>query len=151
MTISVEDDEELIRILFTDRMTSPAGELEKEAFPVDELIEKDGKSVSVDRLNLLPDRDCIKCKLITYENPFRGREKWGFSSGFVRYIRAIHSQDGMRVFEVYADPIENHPPAPWDPAHAKIVRADASFTRGFVRGYRDKLVEVFQGSVTQIF
>lgn len=151
MSVSVEDHEELIRILFTDRMTSSAGKLENEAFPVDELIEKDGKSVSVDRLPLLPDRGCIEYKLITYENPFRGREKWGFSSGLVEHIRAIHSQDGKRVFEVYADPIENHPPAPWDPAHAKIVRADASFTKGFVRGYRDKLIEVFQGNVTQLF
>lgn len=151
MSVPVEDHEEVIRLLFTDRMTSSVGELEKEAFPVDELIERNGKSVSVDRLLLLPDRECIKCKLITYENPPRGREKWGFASGCVEYIRAIHSQDGMRVFEVYADPIENHPPAPWDPAHAKIVRADENFTKGFVRGYRDKLVEVFQGSVTQVF
>lgn len=145
------DAEQLVRVLFTDRMTSSAGELESEAFPVDELIEKDGKSVSVDRLDLLPDRECIKHKLITYENPSRGREKWGFALGVVGAVRAITSQDGRRVFEVYPDPIENFPPAPWDRAHAKIVRADSSFTKAFVRGYRDQLIGIFQGQVTQIF
>jgi hypothetical protein len=38
MTDILGDGEELVRVLFTDRMTSSVGELEKEAFPVDELI-----------------------------------------------------------------------------------------------------------------
>lgn len=151
MADKLGDEEELVRVLFTDRMTSSVGELEKEAFPVDELIEREGKSVSVDRLGLLPDRKWIEHKLLTYENPSRGREKWGFALGLVGAVRAISSQDGARVFEVYPDPIEHFPPAPWDRAHAKIVRADSSFTKGFVRGYRDKLVDIFQINVTRIF
>ena len=151
MSDPLGNEEELVRMLFTDRMTSSDGELEKEAFPVDELIEKDGKSVSVDRQELLPSFECISQKLVTYENPSRGREKWGFALGLVEGVRSISSQHEARVFEVYPDPNENFPPAPWDPAHAKIVRADASFTKGFVRGYRDKLVEVFQGRVTRLF
>lgn len=151
MTSALGDEEKLARLLFTDRMTSSIGDLEKEAFPVDELVEKDGKSVSVDRLALLPNHECISHKLVTYENPSRGREKWGYALGIVESVRAISSQDGVRVFEVYLDPIENFPPAPWDRAHAKIVKADASFTRGFVRGYRDKLVETFQGQVFKIY
>ncbi len=151
MSERLGNQEVLVRVLFTDRMTSSDGELEKEAFPVDELVEKDGKSVSVDRLALLPSCECISHKLVTHENPCRGREKWGFALGRAEGVRAISSQDGVRVFEVYPDPIENFPPAPWDRAHAKIVRADASFTKGFVRGYRDKLVEIFQGQVTRLF
>ena len=141
------DQENLVRLLFTDRMTSSAGKLEKEAFPVDELVEKNGKSVSVDRLGLLPDCKWIMHKLVTYENPSRGRARWGFALGCSGCIRSIFSQDGKQVFEVCPDPIKNFPPAPWDKAHAKIVRADVSFTKGFVRGYRDKLVDVFQGNV----
>jgi hypothetical protein len=151
MSDTLGNEEVLVRILFTDRMTSSSGELENEAFPVDELIEKDGKSLSVDRLAFLLSHDCIKHKLITFENHSRGREKWGFALGLVGGIRSITSQDGARVFGVHPDPIENFPPAPWDRAHAKIVRADASFTKGFVRGYRDKLVEIFQAQVTRIF
>jgi len=132
-------------------MTSSNGKLENEAFPVDELIGKAGKSVSVDRLVLLPSNDWIKHKLITYENPSRGREKWGFALGRAEDVRLITSQNGAKVFEVYPDPIENYPPAPWDRAHAKIVRADASYTKGFLRGYRDRLVDVFQAKVERVF
>jgi hypothetical protein len=146
----VGSNEAVIRLLFHHRMVSEIGILSPEAFPTDELIEKGGKSVSVDRSALLKVPEQVRCKLVTYERPDKGRAKWGYAESVVQKIEGILDADGRSVFSVFADPLENFPPSPWDHAHAKVVRADASFGKGFVRGYRDKLIEAFQASVTPL-
>lgn len=151
MSVKVAEFENVVRLLFSHRMTGEDGELTPEAFPTDELIEKNNKSVSVDREEMLLDYNHILNKLITYERPEKGRAKWGSSHAIVDAIVSIKDQDGTQVFRVLEDPLENYPPAPWDAAHAKIVRADESFSKGFIRGYRDKLVKVFQSDVRKIF
>ena len=79
------------------------------------------------------------------------RAKWGFCTAIVGEVRSIHSQCGQQVFDVFNDPIESSPPAPWDKAHAKTVRASTEFGKAFVRGYRDQLIEVFQNNVVRLF
>jgi len=148
MNVAVCNSEDVVRLLFFHRMTSDSGVLEKEAFPADELAEVSGKSVSVDRLNLIKVPEDIDNKLATFERPEKGRSRWGFTYSGVQAVSNIRSQCGKQVFAVFEDPIENYPPAPWDAAHGKLVRANSSFSKSFVRGYRDKLVEVFQANVT---
>ncbi len=144
----VASEEQLVRLLFSTRMVDDSGTLGKEAFPVDELIEKSGKSVSVDELSKLDMPEHVDNKLETYQNPARDRHRWGFALAVCSQITSIMSQEGLQVYSVLKDPIEgNFPPAPWDHAHAKIIRADSSFGKGFVRGYRDKLTELYQENV----
>lgn len=143
--------EEVVRLLFSDRMIGDAGVLTVQAFPIDELIESNGKSVSVDRTSLLTP-GMIEDKLVTYENPERGRERWGWCAASVSsIIQIVDQKDNTPVFDVREDQIlNNFPPNPWDHAHAKIVRAHAGMTKGFIRGYRDKLLDVFQGGVKRL-
>jgi hypothetical protein len=151
MSNYVGDNEELIRALFADQMVTTSGDLTTNAFPVDELIEKENKSVSVDRESLLSRKSLIKEKIEKNENPNSKRAKWGYATGLTSEIRNIESQCGKKVFEIYPDPISKTPADPWDNAHAKIVRADQSFSKGFIRGYRDKLIAAFQKNVTKLF
>jgi hypothetical protein len=149
--VEVPRCEHIYRLLFTDRMVDVNGKLSLEAFPTDELVEIDGKSVSVDRESLIQD-GWLVCKLITYERPRSGRAKWGHCKSLVSRVTGITSQDGEQVFSVLEDRITgNFPPNPWDEAHAKIVRAKQSFSKGFVRGYRDKLIEAFEPTATRLF
>jgi len=143
--------EQLIRLLFHHRMVDSSGVLGSEAFPTEELIEKNGKSVSVDRLSMINRLDLIYHKLLTYENPTKGRAKWGHAVASRAQIEAITSQCGKQVFSCCSDPVVgNFPPNPWDAAHAKVTRARAEYSRGFVRGYKDKLCLEFQKSVFPI-
>lgn len=148
---NVPDHEGIVRLLFSHKMTAENGLLTVEAFPTDELVENNNKSVSVDREVMLPDQSCIINKLVTYERPDKGRAKWGSAHATVSAIVSIKDQNGVQVFKVLEDPLHNYPPAPWDAAHAKIIRADKTFSKGFVRGYRDKLVQAFQNDVRRIF
>ena len=150
MDSTVGYEETIIRLLFHHRMVENSGKLKKDAFPAAELAEVNGKSVSVDRAKFLLMPLHIVNKLKTYENAQKGRSKWGYCSAISSEISEIRSQGGKQVYCVLIDPIMNHPPAPWDHAHAKIVRADSNFSKGFLRGYRDKLTEVFQRSIVPI-
>jgi hypothetical protein len=147
----VHSDEFIYRLLFSHRMIDGEGKLSAEAFPTDELVEEKEKSVSVDRETLI-EKEWLKWKLVTYEKPEAGRAKWGHCRSQVVMIAGIISQDGKQVFSVLEDQITgNFPPNPWDNAHAKIVRASSSFSKSFVRGYRDKLIEAFEPTVVRLF
>jgi hypothetical protein len=132
-------------------MIDGEGKLSSEAFPTDELIENGGKSVSVDQESLIL-QEWLTWKLVTYERPEAGRAKWGHCKSLVATIRGITSPDGQQIFTVLEDRITgNFPPNPWDHAHAKVVRASKDFSKSFVRGYRDKLVEAFEPTILRIF
>lgn len=147
----VDADENVVRLLFSTRMVDGSGTLGKEAFPVDELIEKAGKSVSVDEMSQIEIPGHVSQKLETYQNPLRDRHRWGYAFATCNQIVNIKSQTGEQVYAVFKDPIEtNFPPAPWDQAHAKITRASPAFGKGFIRGYRDKLTELYQLQVVKV-
>lgn len=147
----VDADEHVVRLLFTTRMVNESGTLGKEAFPVDELIERSGKSVSVDEMSKIQIPSHVSHKLETYQNPTKGRHRWGYSYAVCHQVESIKAQTGEQVYAVFKDPIKtNFPPAPWDHAHAKIVRAQSEFTKSFIRGYRDQLTELFQQEVVKV-
>lgn len=144
MAVATINNENLCRLLFYHRMVSEDGALGKEAFPTNELIEAQGKSVSVDVMSSLSVPEHIYNKLVTYENPKAGRSKWGYAFANSAEIESVLSQCGKQVFKCTPDPLTSFPPAPWDHAHAKITRASEDMGKGFVRGYRDKLRQLFQ-------
>lgn len=144
------DNEIVIRLLFSDRMVVENGRLTSEAFPVDELMESNGKSVSIDRCHLM-NPDWIQSKLITYEKPEKGRARWGASYSAVSNVLDIQDEAKRSVFCVCADEIiDNFPPNPWDHAHAKIVSAQPEKGKGFIRGFRDKLIDAFSLDIRKI-
>lgn len=149
LTNELDHSEEIARLLFEHRMVAQNGVIGKEAFPVDELIEKNNKSVSVDRTSMM-EMGWYILKLRTYEKPENGRAGWGMAIASVRQVADITTVEGLPVFSVCEDPITSFPPPPWDPAHAKIVRAKPEYTKGFVRGYRDKLVAAFQENCKKV-
>lgn len=80
------------------------------------------------------------------------------SSSLASEIREITANDhsghkdwekfsSKQVFDVVADPNQQDDFPKWDRAHAKIIRADSAMTKGFVRGYRDKLRSLFQSNL----
>lgn len=142
----VSPTESVIRLLFHDRMVTLDGDIGPEAFPADELAENGGKSCSVDRLDLVEFPLHIVQKLNTFENSTKNRSKWGCCEATCAAVHSITSQCNRQVFCVVEDPIHKwYPPAPWAQAHACVVLASREYSKGFVRGYRDKLIEAFEG------
>ena len=151
----LSDREDVARLLFSDQMVDPqSGTLTDAAFPTNELAEvidkKTGakKSVSVDRCDLLSDVfHVLSAKGDVLQRPDRHRSKYGYACVTAAEIRSIvfAADDGTRsVFNTFEDPIQNGNHPLWDEAHAKLVRASPELTKGFLRGYRDKLSDLFQ-------
>ena len=144
----IDDTEELNRLLFSEQMVGDDGILKAEAFPMDELLEKDDKSASLDRSALLADRDTLlRQKLNELSNPESRRAAWGIGRSVASEVRTIALQDGRQAFEIFEDKLDNDPPKPWDEAHAKLVRSNSEYTRGLIRGCRDKLIDCFSQSI----
>ncbi len=152
----LSESEEVARLLFADSMVAATtGKLKTEAFPVDELVEIEGrdgkaKSVSVDRCcQLNPLKETLQEKASKFENPKANRSKWGFAIALTEEIRSIQTPDRQQVFDVFEDPVLGGYHPKWDCAHAKLVRAHQNHTRSLIRGYRDTLIEVFSKKVEQ--
>ena len=150
----VDDNENIARLLFADDMVkNSTGLLTSASFPTEELMEKhdrDGKpkSVSVDRCEMIsPLRSTLEEKAKVIEKPEKDRARWGFAISEVSAIREIISSDQKQVYEVFPDPLKDGQFPKWEHAHAKLVRALPSHTRGLVRGSRDKLIELFQSKM----
>ena len=149
----LSDEEEIARLIFHDQMIDPAtGKLTPAAFPTEELIEKidsrtgRAKSSSVDRCKLLQDvHETLCAKASTLENPEKNRAKWGYTCQTSARVRSILGPDNRSsVFNVFADAILDGDEPLWDHAHAKLVRAKSEYGKGFVRGYRDQLIQLFE-------
>lgn len=151
----LEDDEQVARLLFSDQMIDPStGKLKDAAFSTRDLIEevdsRSGKprSVSVDRCAMLANVHAVlEVKAETFQSTEKRRAKWGYARATARKIRSIlfNLTDGIGPpFNVFEDPIEDGKYPDWDSAHAKIIRAHPSYRKGQIRGYRDKLADLFQ-------
>ena len=149
---NVGDDEQIARLLFYPQMIRD-GELQPAAFPAEELAAEKGKNgSSVDRCDLLVDRDRILCdKAHEIENPTSKRELYGFCLCESKQIRAIKKETNFaQALEIFEDKIMgNDPPKPWDHAHALIRKFDASDTKAKIRGTRDKLCKIFSAHIVQ--
>ncbi|MCY4228381.1 MAG: hypothetical protein OXF20_11990 [Gammaproteobacteria bacterium] len=149
----VHDDEEVARLLFFPQMVDHSGgQLKQTVFPMDELLaNKNKRGVSVDRCGMLKDYETLlHSKAHENANPEGGRHPYGYCLGKVKHIRSIKIEyDGAKqAFEIFSDPIlDNNPSREWDHAHALIVRFSDIYTRGLLRGFRDRLIEVFSSSV----
>lgn len=149
----VQDDEEVARLLFSPQMLeSYSGQLKQTVFPMDELLaDKNKRGASADRCGMLEDHDTLlQSKARENANPAGERTPYGYCVGKVEQIRLIKLEyNGLQqAFEIYPDPIlDNDPPRKWDHAHALIVRFSDNYTRGLLRGVRDRLIEVFSPSV----
>lgn len=131
-------------------MINADGKIMKNAFPTDELLAlKCKKGVSVDRCNLLKDPEKIlhqKAKEIA--NPKANRKHWGYCIGKVKQIKSIVGNKSQQVFKISPDPIsDENNPKPWHLSHTIIVVSDPSCTRADLRGYRDKLTQVFSSKI----
>ncbi len=149
----VDDSEEIARLLLYPQMIKD-GKLKPSAFPVDELLAKEGKDgSSVDRCQLLPEIYCtLKDKAEEIANPHADRNPYGFSVAKASEIRNIPFNSKLeRAFEIWPDPIvrDKEPPKPWDDAHALIRGFDSSFTPGKIRGVRDKLIDLFSQQIVR--
>lgn len=146
------DGEQIARLLFYPQMIRD-GVLEPSAFPMDELLARKGKNgSSVDRCELLEDRDKMLCdKAHENANAAGGRAPYGFCLGKSEEIRAIEEENSSaQALEIFADEItDNDPPKPWDHAHALIRKFDSSYTRANLRGTRDQLSEIFSAYIVQ--
>ncbi len=158
----IRDEEEIARLLFYPQMVRD-GELTPSAFPLDELLTKKGKNgASVDRCDLLVDRDALlEQKSGEISNPDGGRKSFGFCVGLTAEVRAIETtvkekepESGVetevkrQALDVWPDEItENDPPKQWDQAHALMKKFDENYTRAHLRGTRDDLVEIFSKQI----
>ena len=144
----IADNEELNRLLFAGQMVDENGHLKIESFPMDELLEKEGKSASLDRTALLPNptQNLVE-KLLELENRDKNRSAWGLGKSLASSVRQIELQDGRQAFDVFEDRLVNNPPKVWDNAHAKLTRAKPEFSRSLLRGCRDKLIECFSENI----
>lgn len=128
------------------------GILTPSAFPMDELLAKQGKSgASVDRCKLLPNPDTLlREKSQGISNPAGGRNPYGFSVAEAYNIRAIVvDTTSAQALDIWPDEIRyNDPPKPWDDAHALIRKFDKEYTRAHLRGTRDHLTAIFSESIT---
>jgi len=144
----IDDSEQVARLLFGPQMIHD-GTLTPSAFPMDELLAQKGKNgSSVDRCNLLDDRDRLLCqKAHENANVAGGRAPYGFCFGKTEQIRGITIAGDLnptQALEIFPDEItDNDPPKPWDRAHALIRKFDDTYTRAKLRGVRDKLCGIF--------
>lgn len=143
----VDNSEEVARVLFDPDMVDSAGNLTARAFPTDELVRKNGKTVSVNRSSKFDDSHAeIKRRAAVMENPEKGRSAWGYRLGLVESVRQIRdSENQQRIFQVYCDPVEFD--GKIDVFHASITKASEGYTRGYVRGFRDHLATAFNKSI----
>ena len=148
----VQGEEKIARLLFHPQMVSQEGELKPNAFPMDDLVEANGRSVSVDRCGLLGKdfHQTLAKKAAKFANPDTGRHKHGYCLAIVRRVRAILGASNEQLFEVQADAIAQARPDPWDRAHAKIVRACPSHGKGYLRSHRDKLCTLFSEGMRRV-
>lgn len=142
--------EDIARLLFFAQMIDDDGKITNAAFSTEELVEQNGRSVSVDRCWLLGEGyyHILKLKAAVLANDEKNRAKYGYATAMASDIRAIIGSDGCPVFDVFPDEIVQPAPDPWDCAHAKLVRARKGLTKGYVRGYRDKLQDLFSKNIT---
>ena len=148
----VSDHEEIARLLFYPQMVRN-GELEPSAFPMDELLAKNGKNgSSVDRCDLLKDKVAIlKQKSKEISNPAAQRSPYGFCTARAEQIRAIpEEKNSKQALDVFPDEIrDNDPPKPWDHAHALLRKHNNEYTRANLRGTRDHLTKIFSKNLTE--
>lgn len=148
----VADGEQIARLLFYPQMIRD-GVLQPSAFPMDELLARRGKTgASVDRCQLLEDRDALlREKAQDNANAAGGRAPYGFCIGQAHEIRAItEDQNAAQALDVWPDEIkDNNPPKPWDDAHALIRKFDDTYTRANLRGTRDRLSDIFSAFIIQ--
>ena len=145
----VGNEETVARLLFYAQMIDATGKIQSNAFPMDDLIEKDGRSLSVDRCNLLGQdpRVLLERKAEKFASADRNRAKHGYCLSVVKGIRSIRGSSGEQLFDVLPDPIEQSPPDPWDNAHGKLTGAAPDFSKSYLRGYRDKLCDLFSQNI----
>ena len=132
-------------------MIGADGVLKPNAFPADELVEKkEGRSVSVDRCSLLGNQahGLLERKAGEIADAEKNRSKYAYGVAVVRRVRLIRDEGGRQVYEIFPDPIQKDDERPWDHAHAKLVRADASVTKAKARAFRDKLIDLFSERIT---
>ena len=146
---AVADEEEIARLLFYPQMVNQQDELKKSAFSMEELMEEGGHSLSVDRCRLMGKdfHRALGRKAGQFASADKGRAKHGYCLAVVKRIRSIRGASNEQLFEVQADAIVQARPDPWDQAHAKIVSASPSHTKGYLRGYRDKLCGLFSAEI----
>jgi len=121
------------------------GVLKQNAFPADDLVERGGRSVSLDRCSLLGDQAhrLLERKAAEIADAEKNRAKCAYALAVVRRVWKIRDDEGKQIYQIFPDPIEKGEERPWNYAHAKLVRADPSITKAKVRLYRDKLIELF--------
>ena len=141
----LEDRETVARLLFYAQMINARGEIQSNAFPMDDILGEGGRSLSVDRCRLLGRNyhSLLEQKAGKFAKSGSNRAKHGYCLAVVGHIRAIRGGEGEQLFDVLPDSIEQSPPEPWDCAHAKLIAAKHGFSKSYLRGYRDKLCELF--------
>lgn len=147
----VDDNERIARIIFVPYMMRD-GALCDTAFPMDELLKVKKDGCSVDRCDLLNDHEkLLRDKASKYENPEKGRTSYGFAAAKASEIRALQIDNAgvsVQALEISADPINDGlPHDPWNHAHALLHKHDESYTRGQLRGMRDKLKALFSSDI----
>ena len=144
-SVEVADEEEVARLLYYPQMINKKGELQDFAFPMNDLMEAKGRSISVDRCWLMGKdfHQMLERKAEQFARSDRNRAKHGYCLAVVKRIRSILGTSNEQLFEVRADAIVQANSNLWDHAHAKIVRANPCHTKGYLRGYRDKLSTLF--------
>ena len=147
--MEVASREEVARLLFYRQMINEKGEIQNAAFPMDDIVQENGRSLSVDRCGLLgksPHR-LLERKADKFAKAGSNRSKHGYCLAIAGQVRSLQGQDNEQLFEIVPDPVAQPNPAPWDRAHAKLVSADPSSRKAYLRGYRDKLIAVFSNNV----
>lgn len=147
----VEDNERIARIIFIPYMMRD-GALCDAAFPMDELLKYKKDGCSVDRCDLLKNHVMLlRDKASKYENPEKGRSSYGFATAKASEIRALQIDNAgvsAQALDISADPKnDGSPPDPWNHAHALLHKYDESYTRGQLRGMRDKLKALFSSDI----
>ena len=141
----VENDENVSRLLFYARMIDDQGRIQKSAFPMSDIVQEKGRSVSVDRCKILGYRfhNLLAQKAGKFADVSKDRAKHGYCLAVAGKIRFIQGASGEQLFDILPDAIKQDRPDPWDCAHAKLVRANPIFSESYLRGYRDRLCELF--------
>lgn len=142
---SLENNEDVSRLLFYDQMIDAENRLQKSAFPMGDILEENNRSLSVDRCMILGRsfHDLLARKSRKYADANKGRAEQGYCLAATGHIRSIQGDSKEQLFDVLPDPIERANPDPWDSAHAKLICANPKLTKGYLRGYRDKLCDLF--------
>lgn len=140
----VGNTERIVRFLFFPQMIDRDGKLTPSAFPIDEIIEDKGKSLSTTREQLALERGWV-LELMCREraNPEKDRAAFGHAIGAAKSIRAIvvDSKSGEKLFDIVPDPVLFK--GETDTTHAKVSSANPAWKKAFIRGFRDKLADAF--------